>query len=74
MTLQTNSTSISKQRIHKIISGDTQAPKPEILAPIADCFTEALEIDKSSVDDLIKIERNLVTLAGSRRSYLFKVR
>ena len=43
---------IGQTAIHKIIRGDTQAPKPQILVAIADYFTEALA-RKITVDDLI---------------------
>ena len=43
---------IGQTAIHKIIRGDTQAPKPQILVAIADHFTEALA-RKITVDDLI---------------------
>ena len=43
---------IGQTAIHKIVRGDTQAPKPQILVAIADCFTEALS-RKIMVDDLI---------------------
>ena len=43
---------IGQTAIHKIIRGDTQAPKPEILVAIADRFTEALG-RQIAVDDLI---------------------
>ena len=43
---------IGQTAIHKIIRGDTQAPKPQILVAIAGHFTEALA-RKITVDDLI---------------------
>ena len=43
---------IGQTAIHKIIRGDTQAPKPDILVAIADRFTEALG-RQITVDDLI---------------------
>ena len=43
---------IGQTAIHKIIRGDTQAPKLQILVAIADRFTEALA-RKITVDDLI---------------------
>ena len=46
---------IGQTAIHKIVRGDTQAPKPQILVAIADCFTEALN-RKITVDDLIARE------------------
>ena len=46
---------IGQTAIHKIIRGDTQAPKPETLVAIADCFTNALNRE-ITVDDLIQKE------------------
>ena len=43
---------IGQTAIHKVIRGETQAPKPQILVTIADCFTEVLS-RKITVDDLI---------------------
>ena len=43
---------IGQTAIHKIIRGDTQAPKPEILVAIADRFTQALG-RQITVNDLI---------------------
>ena len=43
---------IGQTAIHKIVRGDTQAPKPQILVAIADCFSDALS-RKIMVDDLI---------------------
>lgn len=43
---------IGQTAIHKIIRGDTQAPKPDILVAIADRFTQALA-RQITVDDLI---------------------
>ena len=43
---------IGQTAIHKIIRGDTQAPKPQILVAIAEVFTEALERE-ITIDDLI---------------------
>ena len=43
---------IGQTAIHKIIRGDTQAPKPDILIAIADHFTKALG-RQIMVDDLI---------------------
>ena len=57
---------IGQTAIHKIVRGDTQAPKPQILVAIADCFTEALN-RKITVDDLIAREDSPArTLATSR--------
>ena len=46
---------IGQTAIHKIIRGDTQAPKPDTLVAIADCFSEALSRE-ITVDDLIQRE------------------
>ena len=46
---------IGQTAIHKIVRGDTQAPKPQILVAIADCFTDVLN-RKITVDDLIAKE------------------
>ena len=57
---------IGQTAIHKIVRGDTQAPKPQILVAIADCFTDALS-RKITVDDLIaKEEVPRATLATPR--------
>ena len=57
---------IGQTAIHKIIRGDTQAPKPQILVAIAECFTEALN-RKITVDDLIAKESSpRATLATPR--------
>ena len=57
---------IGQTAIHKIIRGDTQAPKPQILVAIADCFTDALN-RKIMVDDLIaKDDVPHATLATTR--------
>ena len=57
---------IGQTAIHKIVRGDTQAPKPQILVAIADCFTEALS-RKIMVDDLIaKDDVPRATLATPR--------
>ena len=63
---------IGQTAIHKIIRGDTQAPKPQILVAIADYFTEALA-RKITVDDLI-VKDDLTASGGgnlpkSVRSY-----
>ena len=44
---------IGQTAIHKIIRGDTQAPKPETLVAIADHFTKTLSRN-ITVDDLIE--------------------
>ena len=63
---------IGQTAIHKIIRGDTQAPKPQILVAIADYFTEALA-RKITVDDLIVKEKLTPSSSGnfskSVRSY-----
>ena len=44
---------VGQTAIHKIIRGDTQAPKPQILLAIADTFTETLG-RQVTIDDLIE--------------------
>ena len=44
---------VGQTAIHKIIRGDTQAPRPQILLAIADTFTEALG-RQITIDDLIE--------------------
>ena len=46
---------IGQTAIHKIIRGDTQAPRPEVLVAIADCFTEVLNRE-ITVNDLLERE------------------
>ena len=58
---------IGQTAIHKIIRGDTQAPKPQILVAIADYFTEALA-RKITVDDLIVKENSLPRAVETSRS------
>ena len=58
---------IGQTAIHKIIRGDTQAPKPQILVAIADHFTEALA-RKITVDDLIVKENSLPRAVETSRS------
>ena len=58
---------IGQTAIHKIIRGDTQAPKPQILVAIADHFTEALA-RKITVDDLIVKESSLPRVVETSRS------
>ena len=58
---------IGQTAIHKIIRGDTQAPKPQILVAIADHFTEALA-RKITVDDLIIKESSLPRAVETSRS------
>ena len=58
---------IGQTAIHKIIRGDTQAPKPQILVAIADHFTEALA-RKITVDDLIVKESSLPRAVETSRS------
>ena len=58
---------IGQTAIHKIIRGDTQAPKPQILVAIADHFTEALG-RKITVDDLIVKENSLPRAVETSRS------
>ena len=58
---------IGQTAIHKIIRGDTQAPKPQILVTIADYFTEALA-RKITVDDLIVKENSLPRAVETSRS------
>ncbi len=58
---------IGQTAIHKIIRGDTQAPKPQILVAIADYFTEALA-RKITVDDLIVKETSLPRAVETSRS------
>ena len=58
---------IGQTAIHKIIRGDTQAPKPQILVAIADYFTEALA-RKITVDDLIVKENSLPWAVETSRS------
>lgn len=43
---------IGQTAIHKIIRGETQAPRPQILVAIAEVFTEALEREVT-IDNLI---------------------
>ena len=60
---------IGQTAIHKIVRGDTQAPKPQILVAIADYFTNALN-RKITVDDLIaKEEVPRATLATPRNPF-----
>ena len=57
---------IGQTAIHKIVRGDTQAPKPQILVAIADCLTDVLN-RKITVDDLIaKKDSPRAALATSR--------
>ena len=58
---------IGQTAIHKIVRGDTQAPKPQILVAIADYFTEALA-RKITVDDLIVKENSLPRAVETSRS------
>ena len=58
---------IGQTAIHKIIRGDTQAPKPQILVAIADRFTEALA-RRITVDDLIVKESSLPRAVETSRS------
>ena len=58
---------IGQTAIHKIIRGDTQAPKPQILVAIAGHFTEALA-RKITVDDLIVKETSLPRAVETSRS------
>ena len=58
---------IGQTAIHKIIRGDTQAPKPQILVAIAGHFTEALA-RKITVDDLIVKENSLPRAVETSRS------
>ena len=58
---------IGQTAIHKIIRGDTQAPKPQILVAIADHFTEALA-RKITVNDLIVKENSLPRAVETSRS------
>ena len=59
-------TGIGQTVIHKIVRGDTQAPKPQILVAIADCLTDVLS-RKIMVDDLIaKDDVPRATLATPR--------
>ena len=60
---------IGQTAIHKIVRGDTQAPKPQILVAIADCFTDVLN-RKITVDDLIAKEQSTRgTLATPRNPF-----
>ena len=60
---------IGQTAIHKIVRGDTQAPKPQILVAIADCFTDVLN-RKITVDDLIAKEApTRATLATPRNPF-----
>ena len=57
---------IGQTAIHKIVRGDTQAPKPQILGTIADCFTDVLS-RRITADDLIaKDDVPRAALATSR--------
>lgn len=58
---------IGQTAIHKIIRGDTQAPKPEILVAIADRITEALG-RRITIDDLIVKENFLPRAVETYRS------
>ena len=58
---------IGQTAIHKIIRGDTQAPKPQILVAIADRFTEALA-RRITIDDLIVKETSLPRAVETSRS------
>ena len=58
---------IGQTAIHKIIRGDTQAPKPQILVAIADRFTEALA-RRITIDDLIVKENSLPRAVETSRS------
>ena len=58
---------IGQTAIHKIIRGDTQAPKPQILVAIAGHFTEALG-RKITVDDLIVKENSLPRAVETSRN------
>ena len=58
---------IGQTAIHKIIRGDTQAPKPQILVAIAGHFTEALA-RKITVDDLIVKENSLPRAVETSRN------
>ena len=46
---------IGQTAIHKIIRGDTQAPRPQVLLAIAEVFSEALEREVT-IDNLIQKE------------------
>ena len=58
---------IGQTAIHKIIRGDTQAPKPQILVAIADYFTEVLA-RKITVNDLVVKEGSLPQAVETSRS------
>ena len=60
---------IGQTAIHKIIRGDTQAPKPEVLVAIADRFTEALD-RQITVDDLIVRDATLPRAVETSQSPL----
>lgn len=44
---------VGQTAIHKIIRGDTRAPRPQVLVAIAEFFTDALEREVT-IDDLIE--------------------